>query len=384
MSKLSMARRCYSCGAVLQNESPEKDGYISDASLLDTPLDRVLFCDKCYHESDYSHLQTEPTLDSDFLTMMRDAAASDALIVYVVDLISFESSFISVLSSIIKNNPILILANKRDLLPSEAKDEDLKEYVAHRFRVASLPIKVEQVILTSLASAFDCSSIAQRIDSERRRHDVYIIGAAGSGKSLFFTSFLRSFSNVSERAIVTSIYPGTTLRVMQVPLDNNSYLYDTPGTSISNSVLSRLEASIAKDLLIGGPFISHKMNLEVGSGFFIGGLAFVELTMGENKKENLQVYFPNTVTIKKFSSMDRAEGDFEKGVLKRNLSPTSALLRNVKDMDIIDIVVDETGSRDIGIAGLGWFSFIGNKQSFRLYVPRGVSIYTSRSKIKLC
>src|SRR5574344_1479412 len=260
MSKLSMARRCYSCGAVLQNESPEKDGYISDASLLDTPLDRVLFCDKCYHESDYSHLQTEPTLDSDFLTMMRDAAASDALIVYVVDLISFESSFISVLSSIIKNNPILILANKRDLLPSEAKDEDLKEYVAHRFRVASLPIKVEQVILTSLASAFDCSSIAQRIDSERRRHDVYIIGAAGSGKSLFFTSFLRSFSNVSERAIVTSIYPGTTLRVMQVPLDNNSYLYDTPGTSISNSVLSRLEASISKDLMLG-PYESKKMTL---------------------------------------------------------------------------------------------------------------------------
>jgi 30S ribosome assembly GTPase len=384
MSKLSMARRCYSCGAVLQNDNPDKDGYISDAALLETPLDRVLFCDKCYHEVDYSHIQSEPSLDPDFLTMMRDAAASDALIVYVVDLINFETSFNSILSSIIKNNPILILANKRDLLPAEAKDEDLKEYVAHRFRVASLPIKAEQVILTSLASAFDCGPLAQKIEAERRRHDVYIIGAAGCGKSLFFTSFLRSFSNISGRAIVTSVYPGTTLRIMQVPLDNNSYLYDTPGTSISNSTLSRLEASISKDLMVGGPYKSRKMSLEVGSGFFIGGLAFVELTKGENKKENLQVYFPNTVSLKKFSSLDKAEGDFEKGILKRVFTPTSALLRNVKDMDVIDIVVDETGSRDIGISGLGWFSFIGNKQSFRLYVPRGVSIYTSRSKIKLC
>lgn len=384
MSKLSLARRCYSCGAVLQTKDPKKDGYIEDAALLDSPLDRVIFCDKCYHEVDYTHYLAEPELNPDFLTMMRDAAASDALIVYVVDLFSFEASFSAKLSSIIKNNPLLVLANKRDLMPKEAVDEDLKAYVAHRFHVASLPLTSEQVILTSFTTNFNCSEIASRIEKERRRHDVYIIGAAGAGKSLFFGSFLRSFSNISQRAIVTSLYPGTSLRVMQVPLDSSSYLYDTPGTSTNNSILSRLEANIVKDLTFEGALRTRKLTLEPGSGFFLGGLGYIELTKSEKKKCDLQLYFPDAVSLKKFSSIDRADSDFEKAVSKGSLEPHSALLKNVKDMDVIDLSVEEVGSRDIGIAGLGWFSFIGDKQSFRLYVPHGVSVYTSRSKIKLC
>jgi ribosome biogenesis GTPase A len=75
----------------------------------------------------------------DFLTMLSDAKASDALIVYVVDLFSFECSFSSKVNEIIRSLPLVILANKRDLMPKEAKDEDLREYVAHRFRASGLP-----------------------------------------------------------------------------------------------------------------------------------------------------------------------------------------------------------------------------------------------------
>ncbi|HPV69873.1 MAG TPA: hypothetical protein PK030_02355, partial [Bacilli bacterium] len=87
------------------------------------------------------------------------------------------------------------------------------------------------------------------------------------------------------------------------------------------------------------------------------------------------------VNIKKIVLPD-ANKQFLRTLSKDLLHPTSKNLQSLKDFDIYDIVVDEEGSRDIGINGLGWFSFIGANQTFRLYLPKGVSFYTTRSKIQ--
>ena len=91
MSKVNVVRRCFNCGAILQNEDPSKEGYISKEDYLLSPLNHVLFCDKCYSEAGSSSHSLKA--GNDLLLMMKDAAASDALIVYIVNLFSFESSF---------------------------------------------------------------------------------------------------------------------------------------------------------------------------------------------------------------------------------------------------------------------------------------------------
>ena len=47
------------------------------------------------------------------------------------------------------------------------------------------------------------------------------------------------------------------------------------------------------------------------------------------------------------------------------------------------IEIDKKGAKDIGIEGLGWFSFKAQGQTFRVYVPKGVSIYVSNTKVLL-
>jgi ribosome biogenesis GTPase A len=379
MSKVNVVRRCYSCGAILQTSDKKKEGYVSP-EILERPLDSVLFCEKCYKENAYNLAPAEAMVSPDFLTMLLDAKASDALIVYVVDLVSFECSFNTELIETIKGLNVLVLANKRDLMPKEAKDADLKEYVAHRFRVASLPVQASDVMLLSLTTLVDLTEVKQVIEERRKRHDVYIIGPIGAGKSFFLSAYLRNFDNPSGKAIVTADYPGTHLSVMQIPLDRSSMIYDTPGTGVDNSLRGKAEPEAMRLIVPESPLKKRAFTLQKGESLLIGGLARLDvLTLGK-KKLPLNAYFASGVQIKKI--LHHGEEAFQKSLAKGSLKPTTHLVKSLKDLDVYDVAVDELGSRDLGIAGLGWFNFPGWGETFRIYVPKGVSIYTSRAKIK--
>lgn len=53
MSKMSVVRRCYNCGAILQCEDESKEGYI-EPRLLEGGDETVLFCAKCWSTQRYN------------------------------------------------------------------------------------------------------------------------------------------------------------------------------------------------------------------------------------------------------------------------------------------------------------------------------------------
>lgn len=382
MSEMNVVRRCYNCGAILQSKRPNDDGYILRKTLEEAPVNNILFCERCYQENRFNLTPKEAAVSPDFLTMLNDAKASDALIVYVVDLFSFECSFSRAINDIIRSLPLVILANKRDLMPKEAVDEDLREYVAHRFRASGLPAVKEDVLLLSLSSLSDTSAAAQMIEEKRRRHDVYIIGASGAGKTLFLSSFLHDFTNKSSRSIVTREYPSTHLRVMQIPLDSSSSIYDTPGTGIANSLLGYGDIELSRILIPNGiPLVGRDYTLEAGSSLFLGGLVRLDLLKAA-KKTPLRVYCSSEVEIRRLRKSKKLDEEYKKSLQKEALSPASERVRSLHDMDIFDLSITEQGKRDIGVAGIGWFTFEGAEQTFRLYVPKGIGIYGSRAKVK--
>jgi|LAHS01.1.fsa_nt_gb ribosome biogenesis GTPase A len=381
MSKVNVVRRCFSCGAILQSGHPDQEGYIDKKILAEAPLEDILLCQSCYRDSKFNLTPVEAKVDPDFLTMLQDAQASDALIVYVVDLFSFECSFIKEVSALVSHLPMIVIANKRDLMPAEATDDGLKEYVAHRFRVAGVPLVHDDVFLMSLSSLSDTSTLAQAIEEKRRRHDVYIIGASGAGKSFFLSAYLRSYSNNSLRSIITATYPGTQLRVMQIPLDSSSSIYDTPGTGIENSLLGKGDALLQKALTPLEPLKARKYVLEKSQALFIGSLARIDLLECPAKRCEISTYFAKGVSLKKVISRHMDE-EFKKSLEKKSLKPESDLVSSLLDMDVFDFPVSETNRRDIGIAGLGWISFEGKEQTIRLYVPKGIGVYGSRTKVK--
>ena len=377
MSKFKFVRRCCNCGAILQCEHPEEEGYIEE-QFLQKDLSAMIFCASCYASAKYNLMPAYPTLDENFLVMLQDAQARDALIVYVVDLFSFECSFIPEIVETISGLPMIVVANKRDLLPTSVSDASLKEYVAHRFRRAKIQVTHEDVLLTSFTSLSDTSNLAKMIQQKRAGHDVYIIGAVGAGKTLFLNAFLRNYENKTRRSIRRADYPDTKLAVLEIPLDNSSSIYDTPGTSLANSVLSILDEDGRKVVMPKIRVKSRKISLSQSERLFIGGIARIELMSKERCA--FKCYFSEEVTLAKHHTK-REESVTVEMMKKKGNVPQCSKLNTPSDFDVYEIHVDETGDRDIGIEGLGWFAFEGNKQIIRVFVPKGIGVYTSRSKI---
>lgn len=379
MAHISQVRRCYNCGAVLQSDDPTKEGYVKKET-LENGSQNFLFCDKCFEKERYHSLSNEPTINPEFLNMLTDAKKKDALIVYVINLFSFEASFSSEINDIIQRMNILVVGNKYDLLPEGCDEELTKEYVAHRFRAVGVTISKDNVIL---ANAFDDETarlIIQQIYELKNGKDVYVIGPSNAGKTTLISSFLRVYKNLSTGNIVTQEYPNTSLRVMQIPLSSKTSMYDTPGININNSIIYELDKQTLNSIYLTEAVNAREISFSAGQAVYFGGLAFIELVKG--KKTELTCYFHDKVQLKKVNAK-KAENKFVELVSHKSLKPSLNKIKSIKDMDVFEIAITESNLRDIGIQGLGWFTFLAKGQLFRIYVPHGVSVFTSRPKIHI-
>lgn len=377
MSQISQIRRCYNCGAVLQSEDPSKEGYIKK-EILENGSQNFLFCDHCFELERFSPKTGEPAVGPELLEIVEDAKRRDALLVYVINLFSFEASFSTKINEIIKGMNILVVANKFDLLPSGTDEDETREYVAHRFRASGVEVEKDNIVL---ANAFDddtARTIITQIYELKNGKDVYIIGSKMAGKTTLISSFLRVYKNLSQGNIVTQEYPGTNTKVLQLPLSPRTMMYEIPSIPINNSILYYLDPSAMKRIYVTDSVKEKDVSLSEGQVLYFGGLCFIELI--EGKKTPIRCYLADKIQLKK-SGAKRAEEKFVSLVNEKAIKPICSKIKTVKDMDIFEIRITESNYRDIGIQGLGWFTFQAKDQIFRIYVPRGVSIYTSRPKV---
>ena len=381
MAEINQIRRCYNCGVVLQSDDPSKEGYVKK-EFLENASQNFLFCDKCFENERYRKRSNEPLLDAEYITLLNDAKKKDALIVYVVNLFSFEAAFNHQVLEIIDGMNTLVVANKFDLLPKGTNKDEIREYVAHRFRATGMKMKAENVIISSAFDDETAREIMARIYEAKNGKDVFIVGSALSGKSTLVSSFLRVFSNLSNGNIVTAPYPGTHLNVMQIPFNKKTALYNTPGFSLDNSILNNLDKATMREIYLTKAVKPREVSLTPGFCFYIGGIAFVQMVDGP--KTTFTCYFHDNLNLHHTHIVRKAPDErFVSQVNKGILKPTLSWIKTVKDLDVYEIKITESNQRDIGILGLGWFSFNANGQVLRIFVPKGVSIYHSRPKLLL-
>lgn len=384
MGKMKMVKRCIKCGSPLQSIDPLEEGYVSEET-LSIEGERPSLCSSCYEATKWNDAPTEEKVDESFLSIIKDAKKKNAFFVYVIDVFSFESAFVESVSKELSDEKMLIVANKRDLLPENTDEEALKDYIAHQFHAAGMPsITPDDVFVRHILLNGDLSDVYEEIETRSKGKDIFLIGATKSGKSRFVSAFLSTYKNTSKRLIHQSPYKNTNLDVLEIPLSNERTLYDIPGFPNDNSVFGHENTPKESIVLEGDPVKPIKISIEPKGGAFIGLLGHIDCVKSSRKHIPLTCYFAKNVNIKKIMPKNDMNSLFDKYLEKKVLKPRLPFLHTSKDFDAFEFVFDKDEPRDVGIAGLGWITIDGKTgEAFRVYVPKGIGAYLTRQKIKM-
>jgi len=214
----------------------------------------------------------------------------------------------------------------------------------------------------------------EKIEKMRKGRDVYVVGVTNVGKSTLINAIIKLVTG-DDNVITTSRFPGTTLDKIEIPLDDDSLLIDTPGIIHRGQMAHYLEA---KDLKLVSPKKEIKpktYQLNAGQTLFLGGLARFDYIQGE--KQGLTVFCDNELDIHR-TKLEGATEFYEKhagGLLQppraKNLSDFPKLIR--KEFSVKE-------KSDIVFSGLGWIR-VAERGVVAAWVPEGVDVVLRKALV---
>ena len=380
MGKIKRVLRCYNCGAVLQSKSEDESGFVNARFLESNRDDLVIYCQKCFDKMKVINSGAlEQSIDDETIKILDDAKASDAIIVWVLDLFTFNGSFPPELIKKIKKLEVSVIATKRDLFSRSINDETFIRFINERFE--EVGIKPATVTLLGTNDEITVKDLLANKDGQPRKgHDVYVIGGKNSGKTVLINKLLKTYKNKTKWNIKTEPYPGTSIRVLSIPLTNSTFLYELPGFSLATSVAGKVERDVVKIITPKRRVEDFSRPMVEGEYIVVGSVAAFGLEKG--KPTTFKFYSAEGVETKKmrWKHIEDFIVENSKKVISR---PASDHFTSVKDFDLFEYDMEDDGKlHDIAVRGLGWISFMGRGQTIRVMVPRGTAIKESLSKIR--
>ena len=326
-----------------------------------------LYCQRCFRLRHYNEIAPTSLTDADFLRLLKEIGQHDALIVNVVDIFDFNGSLIPNLHKLTGGNDLLMVANKRDVLPKSLKVGKLTAWL--REQAASRSLKPKDILVTSAQNKDDVAELMEAIEYYRRGRDVYVVGVTNVGKSTLINAIIKSASG-SEDVITTSRFPGTTLDKIEIPLDEDSALIDTPGIIHRGQMAHYLEPEDLKYVSPRKEIKPKTYQLNPEQTLFFGGLARFDFISGE--RQGMTAYFDNEINVHR-TKLEGATEFYEKHkgeLLAPALVGAKLVRREFKITDKSDIV----------FSGLGWVR-VPQKAVVAAWVPEGVDIVVRKALI---
>lgn len=360
--------KCIGCGITIQTEDPKKEGYAPAASLENEEL----VCRRCFRLKNYNELQPVSLTGDDFLNILNGIGQKDGLVVKVVDIFDFNGSWISGLHRFVGQKDILLIGNKSDLLPKSIKPNRVINWMKRE--AGKLGLKPVDVLLVSAFKGHEMDEALERIDELRRGKDVYVVGCTNTGKSTFINQIIKSATGVKE-VITTSHFPGTTLDLVEIPLEDGKAIYDTPGIINDHQMAHYLDESELKFITPKTELKPKTFQLNPEQTLYIGGLSRFDFISGE--RSAFLVYVSNRLEIHR-TKLANAENLYEKHKGTMLAPPSEKSVAQFPELVRHEFSIKE--KTDIVISGLGWIT-VQNPGVVAVHAPRGVDVILRPSLI---
>lgn len=375
MSNLSNEEiRCIGCGAIIQTENKNLSGYVPSVVLEKSMESGEVYCQRCFRLRHYNEVQDVELTDDDFRQMLSDLRRENALILYVVDILDFNGSMIPGFHRYVGDNPVVLLANKRDLLPKSLKENRLLHWMREQASVAGLHPK--EILLTSAVKRTSVEQTLEKIELLRKGRDVYVVGVTNVGKSTLINQMISLSADV-KNLITTSYFPGTTLGKIEIPLDDGAVLVDTPGIIQPQQMAHFLDKKDLQTIMPKKELKPKVYQLNEGQTLFLGGLARFDVIKGE-PKQSYVCYVPNQLLIHR-TKTENAESVYEKNRGSLLSPPRMSSEKEFPELKRHEWKIREKS--DIVFAGLGWVTVNEPGTVIAAWVPEKTGVFIRKALI---
>ncbi|MCM3324598.1 ribosome biogenesis GTPase YqeH [Cytobacillus kochii] len=361
---------CIGCGVHIQTEHPNEIGYAPNSALKKEEI----ICQRCFRLKHYNEVQDVSLTDDDFLKILNGLGNKDALIVKIVDIFDFNGSWLPGLHRFVGNNKVLLVGNKVDLLPKSVNHNKLIHWMKQQAK--ELGLKPEDVFLVSAAKGQQMKEIAAEIDRYRKGKDVYIVGCTNVGKSTFVNRIIKEVTGEGD-IITTSHFPGTTLDMIEIPLEDGKALIDTPGIINHHQMAHYIDK---RDLKIITPKKEIKpkvYQLNDGQTLYFGGLSRFDFIHGD--RTSFICHFSNEIQIHR-TKLEKADELYEKHAGEMLTPPRKDELDEFPELIRHEFIIKEDKT-DVVYSGLGWITVPTAGCKIAAYVPKGVNVSLRKSLI---
>ena len=223
--KEDIMTRCIGCGAILQNESPFKEGYTKNLNNR--------FCERCFNIKHYNkYLKVQ---DKDYTSVIKKIDLKKDLVLLVTDFLNLYN-----LDDLNIDSPVILVMTKADLIPRSINKEGLLMRINCRLNVVS------KVLISSLNN-FNLDLLYEKILKYKKSNNVYVIGYTNAGKSTLVNKMLKNYGE-GLGEITTSNLPSTTLDLIINKVNDNLTLIDTPGLLDDGSLVSLASSDVLKKI----------------------------------------------------------------------------------------------------------------------------------------
>ena len=242
--------------------------------------------------------------------------------------------------------------------------------------------------MISAKSSKDCEKVIEKVRKLKYRYrnknkvgfdDCYVMGCASVGKSTFINSVISKYLD-GKNFITTSEQYHTTVDIIKIPLDNNSFIIDTPGIISKKSFGYYLNYESMKDLKPSGYLKPKTYQLNSDQTIFIGGLCRLEFYEGENISASFYVsndlYIHRTKTIKADELWTLQKNKLLVPPYKEEES------QKLNDLMICEYYIDsKEKAKDLLIPNVGFVHLSGDNLRVKLYIDKKIKVILEDSFI---
>lgn len=275
-------KKCIGCGIILQDENILNIGY--------TPNIENDYCMRCFKVKNYGETQNIESTNEDYINILKSVSKTRDLVLYIVDILNIRENLFDIKEYL--SNDIILVLNKRDVLPKSVKDEKIISYLDELYNF-------KDIVITSSLNNYNMDLLYSKILKYKKTNNVYLVGETNAGKSSLINKMISNYSNLEPNLTISSM-PETTLNKIKIELNSEVTLIDTPGVVDSRNIIHHLNKKYYKILNTKREIKPRTYQINSNQSLLIGD--FLRIDYIEGDRNSFTLYIPNGIPVKRVNS----------------------------------------------------------------------------------